>query len=335
MEKAEIAKMAAALISDTEQGTLPIEIVIAKALTLAKVTLNDEAIDWLSYELAGYDVSTPTGAKYAQLTARWDGRSERGFSESASDIAHRVAAANETLEAYKQFSPANVGPLQEKAKKVNAWAKSIVPLQKVISNINVQLHLFASRVYVEAQFAATSLSIFERFQSQVDKRLMVTAAQVFDKLPFVFERLRNGEAEAISHALTSCRRIIDGFADAIFPARSEPVVVNGQKLDCGADKTKNRIRAFMASRIESDSRRDRINKNLGTLYDRVSAGVHADVAVDEAQALVLNTYLLLGELASLPPENEPSRNEPHYRRKDGLKGDDASLDADGPRREAP
>jgi hypothetical protein len=56
----------------------------------------------------------------------------------------------------------------------------------------------------------------------------------------------------------------------------------------------------MAGRIKSSSRRDRLNKNLGALYDRVSAGVHADVTVDEAQALVLNTYLLLGEILSVP-----------------------------------
>jgi hypothetical protein len=43
----------------------------------------------------------------------------------------------------------------------------------------------------------------------------------------------------------------------------------------------------MTGRIKSGSRRERINKNLGALYDRVSAGVHADVTIDEAQALVL------------------------------------------------
>jgi len=43
-----------------------------------------------------------------------------------------------------------------------------------------------------------------------------------------------------------------------------------------------------------------MNKNLGALYDRVPAGVHSDVAIDEARALVLNTYLLLGEIISLP-----------------------------------
>ncbi len=58
----------------------------------------------------------------------------------------------------------------------------------------------------------------------------------------------------------------------------------------------------MTGRIKSGSRRERINKNLGALYDRVSAGVHADVTIDEAQALVLNTYLLLGEIVSIPTD---------------------------------
>ena len=113
----------------------------------------------------------------------------------------------------------------------------------------------------------------------------------------MFERLKQGDPEAISHALTTCRRIVDGFADALFPASTEPVNVDNQMLDCNKDKPRNRLRAYMSQHIPSKSRRDRLNKNLGELYSKVSAGVHSDVSVDEARALVLNTYLLLGEIA--------------------------------------
>ena len=41
--------------------------------------------------------------------------------------------------------------------------------------------------------------------------------------------------------------------------------------------------------------------HYGTLYDRVSAGVHSDVdGGGEAKALVLQTYLFLGELFGSP-----------------------------------
>jgi hypothetical protein len=303
MNKAEAAKLAATLLADVEADRLPIELPVTKALTLAKAFPDDEAIEWLSYEIAGYDVGTPVGKNYAILTCRWDGTSDRGFFGSASSLANSVATMSQSLEVHKQLQPSgqHAIPQQfEKAKQVHSWATAMAPLEKVISNIKAQLHLFASRTLVKAQFSETSKSVFDRYQSVVDKELASKAAGAFQKLPYVFERLQNGEAEAVSHALTSCRRIIDSFSDAIFPARNEPVLIDGQELDCGASKTKNRIRAFMATRITSGSRRDRINKNLGALYDRVSAGVHAEVTVDEAQALVLNTYLLLGELASLP-----------------------------------
>jgi hypothetical protein len=123
------------------------------------------------------------------------------------------------------------------------------------------------------------------------------AGQAFERFPAVFERLRQGDPEAISHALTTCRRIVDGFADALFPASTEPVNVDDQMLDCSKDKPRNRLRAYMSQHIPSKSRRDRLNKTLGELYSKVSAGVHSDVSVDEARALVLNTYLLLGEIA--------------------------------------
>jgi hypothetical protein len=165
--------------------------------------------------------------------------------------------------------------------------------------VKLQLHLFATRVLAEAQFSETSKSIFDRFQTGVDSALATHAASAFEKLPYVFERLGRQEPEAISHALTSCRRIVDAFADAVFPPRPDPVVIDGQALDCSAARTKNRIRAYVAGKIRSSSRRERINKNLGALYDRVSAGVHSDVTFGEAQALVLNTYMLLGEIVSL------------------------------------
>lgn len=302
MDKAELAKLAAVLLSDIEGGSLPIEILVAKALTLAKVTADDQAITWLSYEMVGYDSSTPLGENFARLTGRWDGKSDKGYFGPISEIANSVQAMSHTLEVYKAFQPSGDYAMlqqQEKATKVNDWAMAIAPLAAIIPKVKAQLYIFASRVLVEAQFSDTSRTIFERYQVAVDKELASKAAQAFEKLPHVFERLRNGEPEAVSHALTSCRRIIDSFADAVFPARSDPVVVDGQQLDCGAAKTKNRIRAFMAGKIKSSSRRERLNRNLVALYDRVSAGVHADVTIDEAQALVLNTYLLLGEIVSI------------------------------------
>lgn len=77
------------------------------------------------------------------------------------------------------------------------------------------------------------------------------------------------------------------------------IEVRGQQFDCAASKTRNRIRAYIRQSTHSQSREERLSKNLTLLYDRVSAGVHDDVDADEARAIVLNTYLLVGEIMTL------------------------------------
>lgn len=130
--------------------------------------------------------------------------------------------------------------------------------------------------------------------------LAATAKTAFTRLPQAFERLKAGDPEAVSHALTTSRRVIDSFADAVFPARTTPVLIGQQRTEAGEKQVRNRLRAYVHERVGQYSRYERLNKSLGSLYDRVSAGIHADVDVGEARALVLHTYLFLGELLSLP-----------------------------------
>ena len=72
---------------------------------------------------------------------------------------------------------------------------------------------------------------------------------------------------------------------------------NVLKLDAG--KHQNRINAYIHTKTESQSRKQRLRQNLSNLFDRVSTGVHSDVGTEEARALFLNTYLFLGEVLHL------------------------------------
>ncbi len=299
-DKSEIIRLADALLIALEDPSASFDLLLAKAYRLAEAIGSVECMTWLSYELHGYDSSTLIGRKYAVLTERWDGESEKGYFKSAASIALSVETMTQTLDVHKQFTPSGewaTVQLQNKATQVNNWATAVAPMKAVVSAVRAQILIFASRARAEALFSETSRTIFEEYQLHVDQFLAERAGQAFERFPAVFERLSRRDPEAISHALTTCRRIIDGFADAFFPATEHPVEVEGQMLDCGKEKTKNRIRAYMAQTLPSKSRRDRLNKNLGELYSKVSAGVHADVNVDEARALVLNTYLFLGEIA--------------------------------------
>jgi len=191
MNKREIIRLAKELLSAIDGGGVALDLLVVKALSLARATSDIEATEWLSCEMTGYDSSKAVGRRYAILTARWDGTSETGYFGSAAAIASTVGTMSQTLDTYKKFEPSGqhaLAQLSEKARRVNEWATSIQPLEKVVSAIRVQLHFFGARVLMEAQFSETSRSIFERFQSAVDATLASQAGKVFEKLPYVFER---------------------------------------------------------------------------------------------------------------------------------------------------
>jgi hypothetical protein len=154
------------------------------------------------------------------------------------------------------------------------------------------LHGFVTDVYYEKEFDSLSESIFEKYKSEIDTLIAEHAGDVLEQIPSVMSRLSEGDQESISQALTTVRRIIDSFADSIFPSTDETIAMGGNEVTLGANRHQNRINAFVHQRIESKSRKTKIRQNLSNLYDRVSTGVHNDVTAEEARSLFLNTYLL-------------------------------------------
>lgn len=190
-------------------------------------------------------------------------------------------------------------PVDKVLKWMETTTKEIHALTGVRSRVLHRLHEFVTTTYYELAFSAAAATIFEAFQGDVDRRLAGIAAEALSRFPAISERLAAGEPEAISHAMTTCRRIIDSLADAVYPARDEPLVVEGKEIVLGPANHLNRLNAFVAEHCESSSRRDRLRKTLRELYSRVSAGVHTDVTPGEARALYLQTYVTLGEIALL------------------------------------
>jgi hypothetical protein len=173
----------------------------------------------------------------------------------------------------------------------------------ILSAVRAQVQQFATRIYHEKLFSHQAETIFAQYQREVDARLAATAQTAFDRLPHAFERLAAGDKEAVSHALTTCRRVLDSFADAVYPPREEPARIGEQEIEVAAPHTRNRLRVYVYEQIGKGSRYERLSRGIAPLYDRVSGGVHADVTIGEARALVLHTYLLLGEILTLTTIN--------------------------------
>jgi hypothetical protein len=292
--------LAKELLDDIELSRLSAEPLLLKASRLARWVGSDEIKYWINLEMNGYNNSNEISIKYMGITGRWTNREERkGY---WGPLAQQEAALQaENIKLRSMTTPDTSGDwafrvMQMHQNQMAQITNYMSALSGIKSRVLAHLHKFVSEIYYEKEFDNLSESIFEKYKSEVDTLISVHCGDVLEQIPSVMSRLAEGNAESVSQALSTARRIIDSFADSIFPSTEETINIGGSEVTLGANRHQNRINAFVHKRVESKSRKTKIRQNLSNLYDRVSVGVHGDVTAEEARSLFLNTYLLLGEV---------------------------------------
>ena len=298
-----VLELARELLDDIELSRTNPEGLILKASRLARWVGSDEIKYWLQLEMSGYNSTNPVSLKYMSITGRWTDRENNlGYwgplaQQEAQIVAERAKLASmRTPDSSAQH--ANIA-ITNVTRSMTASANLIARLSGIKTRVLGTLHTLVSEVYYEKEFDNLSESIFERHKGAVDILISAHCGDVLQKIPAVMDRLADGDQESISQALTTCRRIIESFADSIFPPTDETLEIGGNVIKLDASKHQNRINAFIHGRTTSHSVRQRLRQNLANLFDRVSSGIHSDVRAEEARSLFLNTYLLMGEVLHL------------------------------------
>ena len=307
-ESEHILELSTELLEDIELSRLPADKLLLKCSRLARLTGSEECQEWIAFELGGYDAHDSISLKYMSLTGRWTNYAERkGHWGPLAQQEATISALNQQIDNLKLPNISGDKALittQRILRSMNATTNALSQLSAVRSRVLALLHTFVSDVYYERAFAAMAESIFDRYKAGVDSLIASHSGDVLKKLPSVINRLSEGSEEGISQALTTCRRILEEFADAIYPPTEETIELGNNTLKLDASKHQNRINAFISSKTNSLSRRQRLRQNLSNLFDRVSAAVHDDVTREEAFSLFLNTYLFLGEVLHLGMADE-------------------------------
>lgn len=159
----------------------------------------------------------------------------------------------------------------------------------------------------ELERGQTFAGVFEEMRRFVDDSLTELAPAVLDELRSGEERLLEGTAPALSQALMSCRRVLQGLANIVYPPRSEPVVgADGKSRKMGEEQYVNRLLAYAMDQTGAhtvdevfNAGLDALGRRLNTLNSLANKGVHAVVAVEEAQSCFVQTYLLSAEILRL------------------------------------
>jgi len=314
--------LARELLDDIELGRLALENLLLKTTRLARMVGDQETQRWLECELSGFIPDDPVSLKYMLLTGRWlDQAKNQGYWQSLTQIdaqitmnklqvqqlqvpnivfvPSRSSAPEEFSESLEHFKKAATSPIDQVLEHLKILNAEVARLSGVRAKILAQLHAFISKAYYELAFGNLQQAIFERQRKLVDARLAESCGSILEEFPAIYDRLIHGAPEATSQALSIGRRLMNAFADSIYPPRNETINIDGRELPLTSEHPRNRILAFVHKSCESPSRRQRLQHTLNDLYDHVSSGAAAEIMADEARFLFLQTYILLGEILSL------------------------------------
>jgi len=298
-------ELAAVLLDDIELSRLKPEELLLKASRLARLVEDSETWKWLRFELYGYSATDPLAERFMKDTGRWPNSEDKPrHGESFPRIIDLISIKELELQRMVEKQPRRLDTGLIQGVDTDLTIDKIVlthelaHLRMIRLSVIDRLHEFVTSTYYELAFSTLAGSIFEKHKLAIDALLRGTAGDALEKIPSIYDRLATGDPEAVSQALNTCRRLIDAFADAVYPPKDSPVDLGGTNYEVGEKNHLNRITAYLHERCTSASRRKRLRRTLRMLYERICTGIHSDVTGQEARSLFLLTYLTVGEILS-------------------------------------
>jgi hypothetical protein len=305
----EALRVAEELLTDIELKRLKASEIALKANRVARLVGHQALAEFLGYERSGYP-SDGSANEWIGRAGRWSSdEKDKFFPQSIAEVDANLAGTHESLEALRgggNYSGEYVAiAAREHDQLIASTTKVIATWSGISGQVVATIYDIVVETYHELLFSELQATLFADTQTKVDGSLSAASGSALDKIERVSDRLRDGDPESVSQALTTCRRLIDSCADHVFPAQSEPYVIDAEvTLNVGQQNVLNRLQAYTHHLGVAKSRRDRLRRTVSDLYGRCSAGTHAEVTVDEARFVFLQTYVVLGEILTLARVSE-------------------------------
>ncbi|MFE3618248.1 AbiTii domain-containing protein [Streptomyces anulatus] len=301
----EVLLLAEQLLADIELKRLAATDIVLKASRLGRLAGHDDLQTFLRYEREGYP-SREVAGEWVTRAGR-NRPEDKWFSAPLTQIEAVLESSQQAMEALKgggNYS-GDMVPIaaREHDQRIVKLSQSLTPCLTVRGAVLATIYSLVTEIYHELLFSQLQSTLFEQARVRVDGALAQASGSALDKIESVSDRLREGAPESVSQALTTCRRLIDSCADHVFQGREGDYVIGEQPLKVGNGHVLNRLQAYCHQQGISKSRHDRIRKTMAELYSRCSAGTHADVTIQEARFVFLQTYVLLGEVLTLRNED--------------------------------
>lgn len=318
-----------------DDGAVPLSVIVRRCLRLAHIRGDWKSVTWLELEQHEFGENKTRDDGLAADLLKGLGRdpgdferlavveefiSRRTFSATTSAenaglvSAHSVELLEQhiqTLDRELAISAAQIGGSHsdqiDRATARTRLNQSRETLRTTLAKIRNAVYAHLLRTERELIFVGFNDAFFARTKALVDRQLALVSADAVDRFNSAYKRIDEGDAESLSQAAASCRRVLHSLADAVCPARSDrPRDSRGQERDLTADKYRNRLMWFVYETCPRTTMRPLLDTDIQVMSDRLEAidalcgkGVHDVVSAQEVEALASHVYLLAAEILNL------------------------------------
>lgn len=298
----EAIRVAEELLADIELERLNASEIVLKGSRVARLAGHDDLRTFLGYERNGYPTNG-SARPWIGRAGRW-AENNKFYSVSIAKVEANMNSAQEALQAMRgggNFSGEFIVPASRMHdERIISYASVLGTWSGICGQVVATVYDLVVEIYHELLFSDLQATLFADTQAMVGGSLAAASGSALEKIERVSDRLRDGDPESVSQALTTCRRLIDSCADYVFPARDDPYQIGDEAtLNVGQQNVLNRLQAHTHDCGVNKSRRDRLRRTLADLYGRCSAGTHAEVTVEEVRFVFLQAYVALGEVLTL------------------------------------
>lgn len=332
MAAVEISTLISDALAAVDDDSVSTASLLRRSIRIASLRNDNANLVWLEIEMYGISGRPPaetsqrnrelavgvdadgwaavvTGGLEPLMRRRTSQDGKMVYSDSVSELENRVRL----IEVQRDMldPPQGLAPLdlyhRSKASDEQKMQLTLAVLgfTNVLAKIRDALHAFLVTSEKQVHFGQANADIFERNRRFVDEQIGNINAEVLDQFKSAYSRLQaEGDAEAKSHALLSCRRILKTLADTVYPARPGRVLcADGVEREMNDARYINRLVQFVSEVMGSHGSAQVTKTTLDSLGARLSAldgldskGVHASVTAEEVDACIIQTYMMVGEV---------------------------------------
>ena len=314
------------IIRNIELSEIPLANIALRTARLARLTNNFNMIKIMELEISGYSNEStgfvPKDQWEIGMEANRQYQAEDKkfliYPESIEQLEGEIRFNQTALEVARDadisFSSAN--PRQSPRTYTGNWKerteirKRNAIISKRLASRRSLIYQYVLKKYLELRFSNISDDIFANIREKVDENIGKLVPDSVTRFNAVYEYLNSENTENWSNAIHSCRRILEDLANAVYPPNEDKQkVIDGQETTIKLDKEHyiNRILEFITESSDSQTYQRVVGSQLKFIGDRLNSllnashkGTHATiVSKDDANRIVVYTYLLIGDILSL------------------------------------